>query len=273
MDPSSGCHSRLASLLGNDIEPIEVWRRTEEHRVYWRPERVKVVLLAESHVYTTAEELTRTLTLPSSAPRDIPRGFVRLVYCLGYGENGLLSQPISKNPGTPQFWKIFFSCVNAIGPNSSFSAILASTFVERRIANKISLLKQLREQGVWLVDTSLAALYGLPGPEGRKKPSSSILRVCLQASWDLHVRGVVENAAPSHIVCVGRGVAKALRSRLGSIKAKIAEVPQPNAHLTKEEHHQSFQTYFDVVRQANSHGGVEQCAPADGPRDTRHNEA
>jgi hypothetical protein len=41
----------------------------------------------------------------------LPRGFVRLVYCLAYGENELLDEAIESNKGTPQFWKIFFSCL------------------------------------------------------------------------------------------------------------------------------------------------------------------
>src|SRR5439155_983736 len=103
MDTILECHSRLAALLGGGAESLDVLRRAEEHRRYWRPETVKVVLLAESHVYTTPEELARTISLPTSAPPDLPRGFVRLVYCLGYGENRLLNRSIESpaNTGTP----------------------------------------------------------------------------------------------------------------------------------------------------------------------------
>ena len=63
MDTVLECHSRLGALLGVGAESVDVLRRAEEHRQYWRPERVKVVLLAESHVYTTPDELTRTISL------------------------------------------------------------------------------------------------------------------------------------------------------------------------------------------------------------------
>ena len=62
-------------------------RRAEEHRSYWRPKNVRVLLLAESHAYTAREELERRLTISDDEFELVPQGFVRLVYCLGYGEN------------------------------------------------------------------------------------------------------------------------------------------------------------------------------------------
>ena len=53
METIQECHRRLAAILGPGAEPVEVLLRAEEHRRYWRPDRVRVVLLAESHVYTT----------------------------------------------------------------------------------------------------------------------------------------------------------------------------------------------------------------------------
>jgi hypothetical protein len=249
MDTVLECHSRLAALLGAGAESVAVLRRAEEHRRYWRPARVKVVLLAESHVYTTLEELARTISLPASAPADLPRGFVRLVYCLGYGENRLLNRSIESpaNSGTPQFWKIFYSCVNPVATNSDFASIQATTSPAQRISNKILLLKTLQERGVWLLDASLAALY-LPG---RPKIDPRILEACLQVGWDHHVRGLVEAAAPSNVVCIGKGVARALRNRLADIGVAVTVVPQPNARLSAAEHHESFLAYFRVVKAAN----------------------
>jgi hypothetical protein len=250
MDTVLECHSRLGALLGVGAESVDVLRRAEEHRRYWRPERVKVVLLAESHVYTTPDELRRTISLPPSAPAGLPRGFVRLVYCLGYGENRLLNQSIESpaNTGTPQFWKIFYSCANPITANSDFAPIQASTPPAQRIANKIRLLNTLQEMGVWLLDASLAALY-LPG---QPKTDPTTLEACIQVGWDHHVRRVVEVANPAHIVCVGKGVARALGKRLSDTRVPVTVLPQPNARLTSAEHHESFQTYYRVVRQANA---------------------
>lgn len=98
--------SRIVDILG-DTEPLEVLQRVEEHRLFWRPLRPRVILLAESHVFTESEELLRTLRPMPEFPAGMPRGFVRLVYALGYGENSLLDKPITsrKNSGTPQYWR------------------------------------------------------------------------------------------------------------------------------------------------------------------------
>lgn len=261
MDTVLECHDRLAPLLGSGAESLAVLRRAEEHRLYWRPQRVRVVLLAESHVYTTPDELARTIALPTAAPPDLPRGFVRLVYCLGYGENRLLNRPIESpaNTGTPQFWKIFYSCTNAIAANSDFAPIQASTTSPaQRVGNKLEVLKKLRDLGVWLLDTSLAALY-LPG---RPKPGPATLEACLQIGWDNHVRHVIEAAAPSHIVCIGVGVARALEKRLSDVGVGVTVLPQPNARLASADHHESFRTYYRVVREANEIAESSRSWPA-----------
>jgi hypothetical protein len=50
----------------------------EEHRWFWRPDRIKFVLLAESHVYTDTDDLQCKITglnLPPEAQKA-PRQFV-----------------------------------------------------------------------------------------------------------------------------------------------------------------------------------------------------
>lgn len=248
MDALEECHRRLGKLLGPGAEPIEVLRRAEEHRAYWRPERVRVILLAESHVYTTASELERKVILPDHIEEEAPRGFVRLVYCLGYGENRLLDKPITvpRNSGTPQFWKIFYSCVNLVRMNEDFASLLDQTPFLRRIQNKLTLLQRLRELGVWLVDASLAALY-LPG---QPKLAPALIESCLRTSWDSYVGPVVKAAGPSNIVCIGKGVEQSLGSRLYRVGVPVTVVPQPNARLTTDQHFSVFRQYHDVVRQA-----------------------
>jgi hypothetical protein len=234
------CHRRLARLLGPDAEPIEVLRCAEEHRAYWRPDHVRVILLAESHVYTTISELDRRVILPRSMGTDIPRGFVRLVYCLGYGENNLLSQPIQQNTGTPQFWKIFYSCVNQVSRNEDFAPIQSSrTPYPERIWNKLSLLERLKEMGVWLLDASVAALY--------PKPNSKMVYAAIRTSWDSYVGPIVKAADPSHIICIGTGVKNTLADRLSDLGVPVTSVRQPNARLSTAEHFAGFQKYFEVV--------------------------
>src|SRR6267142_3590652 len=91
-------------------EPFRSCLAAEYHRQFWRPTEPRVVLLAESHVYTDIVDL-RSSVARKILPLDIqhsPKQFVRLIYCLAYGENtlvqGTLKQP---NEGTRQYWRLF----------------------------------------------------------------------------------------------------------------------------------------------------------------------
>jgi hypothetical protein len=49
MDQLRDCYERLRHIAGPGIESFDVVRTVEEYRQYWRPERVRLLLLAESH--------------------------------------------------------------------------------------------------------------------------------------------------------------------------------------------------------------------------------
>src|SRR6266404_4858002 len=142
-------HDRLAGILGPTAEPLDVLERVEEHRQYWRPDKMRVLLLAESHVYTTAGELERSLGPELAVPPGLPGGYVRLVYSLGYGENEFLDGAVSKNNGTPQFWSIFNSCVTGVdgrlGSGSPLKAFTPDPAL--RLRAKLGVLSALRERG------------------------------------------------------------------------------------------------------------------------------
>jgi hypothetical protein len=55
---------------------------------------------------------------------DYPTRYVRFVYCLGYGENDLLDIDLENNTGTPQYWKIFSSCVAKNDKDLEFERVL-----------------------------------------------------------------------------------------------------------------------------------------------------
>jgi hypothetical protein len=237
-------HERLAGILGEAAEPLEVLERVEEHRVYWRPAKVRVVLLAESHVYTTSSEMERRLRRTLDLPTELPKGFVRLVYCLGYGENELLDERISKNDGTPQFWKIFKSCLTEVGQQPDFSTLQRSpnTGAVLRLREKLAVLVALRDHGVWLVDASVAALYRPEQSPLTAKQKMSALR----ASWDGYVRAVVEAVEPEAVLCIGIGVVRCLRERLDQLGIRWAGVPQPQAHLSRDKHAAIHEVYSAV---------------------------
>src|SRR5260370_25077907 len=94
---------------GLPCESSRVAVEVERHQWAWRPSKVRFLLVAESHVFTDDDDLRvriRREVLPRRL-RHRPDTFVRLVYCLGYGENNLLNKRPESNPGTRQYWNIF----------------------------------------------------------------------------------------------------------------------------------------------------------------------
>ena len=240
------CYNLLKRRFGEHMEPIEVIERLEDHRNYWRPNETRVVLLAESHVLTSSPDLKRFIKTNQHLPPDLPMSFVRWVYCLGYGENHLLDQQIVKprNTGTSQFWRIFMSCLDLVATNADFSPVLVSRTptCSKRIENKLSVLRRLKASGVWLVDASIAALYG----PGRPKPKHALMQSAIHISWDEYVGSVIADVRPSAILCVGVGVARALDSRLNKIGVPWRVVQQPNARLSTSEHFRNYKIYRSV---------------------------
>ncbi len=235
----SDCYSTLLPFLGANPEPFEVLARADEHRAYWRPNRVRLLLLAESHVYTQTKELDHYLRPNPLLPPGLPAGYVRLVYSLGYGEDVLLDRPIegSRNSGTPQFWKLFLSCLTPITQNLDFAPILVSrTPTPERLANKVSVLQRLQDQGIWLLDASIAALYSPTNP----KPNPESIAAVVARSWDGYIGPLIEGARPEGVLCIGRGVARILGSRLDGLAVPWKAIDQPNARVTAQVHMAGF---------------------------------
>jgi len=77
----------INQILGNNAEPLESVRLVETYRQYLKPERVRVVLLAESHVFTSDED--RRVAIPPIA--DLP-GYPRSMrdsYTVWASANGI----------------------------------------------------------------------------------------------------------------------------------------------------------------------------------------
>jgi len=234
------CYEEMATVLGQNSEPFESVELVERYRQFWRPRKVRIILLAESHVFTTeSDRLFKTR--PIADLPGYPTQYAKFVYCLAYGENSLTEG--SDHPaidGTPQFWKIFFSCVNEIESNESFASVLKSyTPTSARIRNKIDLLKTLRDRGVWLVDASVMALYD----KGRK-PSTKVMDQAIQTSWLGYTQEVIREANPSHVIVVGKGVARVIGAMLSRLVGdNFTIIEQPNAHLPAERHLANFRSY------------------------------
>lgn len=238
MDELESAWSRIRTILGDEIEPFESVRLVDAYRRCFKPSRVRIVLLAESHVFTS--DVERCIPVPAIPDMpDYPTRYARFVYCLGYGERWLTAD--TRHPrrdGTPQFWKIFFSCCNRVSALADFAPIRSETPSRERLRNKVALLKRMKEAGIWLVDTSIVALY-------RDGEKNAKLHDVVQESWRSYTRQVVLDARPDRVICIGRGVARIVEPDLRQLFAgRYDVIPQPNAHLSGAEHMENFKKYY-----------------------------
>ena len=227
------------------VDPVDVLAALEEHRTYWRPSNVRVILLAESHVRTSEMETTHAVVLRGFSRLSIPKPFVRLVYCLGYGENAVVDPPLVQNSGTPQYWGLFWACLNDPKiPETYHAGPLKKSHgnLQERIKSKIALLSELKARGIWLLDASLIALYG-----HQKKPRQKAIRSAIEASWNLHVKETILNARPAAVVIIGRTVFNILSEHLLRLKLEeLTWIYQPGAFTTSERKVQDRMTLYRI---------------------------
>lgn len=224
------------------LEPYHVVEAVERHRRAWQPERTRTLLLAESHVFTGERDChpfrwsDRVAGVRGNSGvglADLPAEFVRLVYCLAYGENQLLmaEDRVQPNVGTFQFWKLFHACCHPVTENSDFAPILKTGNPDprQRLAAKLDLLATLRDRGVWLADASILGLYRPGAPAGAKSHMAEVLAV----SWNHYISPLILANRPRRIVVIGKGVFKALESGLNELAGRLAIevscIPQPQA--------------------------------------------
>jgi len=224
------------NVSGVAIDSLEVVEQVEEYRQFWKPKKINVVLLAESHVYTDMQEYE--ISCKEIIPNYLSH-FVRFVYCLGYGENDLLKRKIENNKGTPQFWKIFSSCVANNLIDLGFDTVLKTRTpdFQQRLRNKLDVLYKMQEKGVWLLDASIVGLYG-----SGVRNFSKIRRI-IEISWDNHIRNVIEESNPKFIIIIGKKVEKILLSKLEELKIPLKTIPQPQARGNSQEQLERYREY------------------------------
>jgi hypothetical protein len=232
-------YKRIKELYSR-VDSLNVVKEVDKYRNYWRPSQTNVILLAESHVYTSDEDFKTRID--HSGYEDLipnyPDRYVRFVYCFGYAEHSLLKDafPDMKSKlGTPQFWKIFTVCESE-NSKFDFDAIKKTTTeTDERIKNKISLLTKLKKKGIWLVDGSIAGLYN----EG-KKPPLRIMQEILRTSWDYYVKELVLSARPKYVMCIGKSVRDTLNDKIAETNIPHDYIHQPQAHLTSGEREKEY---------------------------------
>ena len=244
------CYEGLKRILGNNIEPFNAVKLVERYREYWTPKPVKIVLLAESHVFTNKEDIEIKFKSPLD---DYPDSYAKFVYCLAYGERELtanINHPA--RDGTPHFWKVFYSCVNRVSKLEDFQPVLKKTNFNQRLNNKICLLKTLKKRGIWLIDASIIALYSMG-----EKPPQNIQQAVINYSWKNYTSGILKSSNPSYVICIGKGVGNVVENDLKRIMQNNYSIfPQPNARLGSEEHMKYFKKYFEICKRYSKQVGV-----------------
>jgi hypothetical protein len=233
-------YTRARDIIGPEgAECLAAAIAVEQLRKIWKPEPVQVILLAESHVWTSGDELHNRVTNPNGEKT----GFVRFVYCLGYGEPDLVPG-VTSNSGTPQFWKLFHDTLYE--PTAPHTQVMKSGEPDwqKRTRNKLDLLEQMQRAGIWLVDASVTAIVR----NGTKLVAGSKFDAVLRVCWDAFIRDVVCGCAPSAILIVGKGVESAIGEKVRQLGSgvDVVTVNQPNARLPAEAIARDRRACFDL---------------------------
>lgn len=236
-------YHELKEIMGGNTEPFDSVRLVQEYREYWKPDKVKTILLAESHVFTSDEERSIKTKHLGGLP-GYPSQYARFVYCLSYGEKSIKLGDAStkRDDGTPQFWKLLYACNNRVNGLEDFDPVRKkNTEDEARIQNKIDLLKELKRKGVWLVDTSIVALYP------KKNKDNRLINNILKISWVTFTRNIVSLSKPESVICIGKGVERAIGEDLKQLGPNVTVISQPNARLRSGEALKDFKTCGSIV--------------------------
>jgi len=234
------------------IDSLEVVKQVEEYRQLWKPYNTNVILLAESHVFTDRQD--HEIRCNSSILHEIipnyPLPFVRFVYCLCYGEDELLTKRRidRKNTGTPQFWKVFSSCVAENENDLGFHKILKTKTPSliQRLRNKVKVLQKMREKGVWLLDASIVGLYG------SSNKNQVVIERILEICWKNHIVDTILEASPKHIIVIGKGVGHVLHSKLRKLIIPFTVIRQPQARGPSEWQSENYKKYQRICAKYSS---------------------
>jgi hypothetical protein len=196
------------------LNAVALWRDL------WRPPQVKILLVAESHVAEhPGDEAVRVNV--SLLPANMPDRFVRLVYCLGYGEGWQCNPKPQKNGGTWQFWDLFGALAG--GPEDQMPRARRQADRSLRLAWKIDTLNALSSRGIWLVD---AAIVGFYAPGGGRPFTGRAYRQMLRESFTRFVWPSVAHEPLEQVWTIGRGVGDALAGLEGIDSSRTISQPQ-----------------------------------------------
>ena len=282
-------------LPATDCDEWEVVKIARSYYNYWRPAtgNVKAILLAESHSKTEKDQMTSTRLDPSLCPQYLgPRNYIKLVHCLAYGELNCIASRAGQcskkraavssiaqqnDSGTSQFWTLLAAASrgtnyvpgNVRGGNSNRGKHAFATdvlkmgglSVEDRLEAKLSILQQLKDRGIWLIDVSVIGWYISQEQKYRRsartneihrmakeRPPKELKPASMVLSWELLTKHVIREAAEEGglnlLVLIGKElenilsidrITEAVTSRgttagpSSAHRCKIETIPAPNA--------------------------------------------
>lgn len=232
-------NQRIPAESEEYLERIESWREA------WRPKRVRVLLVAESHVREQNGDLAVNVHPPIDIVpnKSLPSGFCRLVYCLGYGENEICyPKDRIKNSGTRQFWDLFGSIAaslnNLIRPEMPR---LSESSLFTRLKWKIDVLDTLLNAGVWLEDASVIGIYD----SGKRLVDGKSYKLMIRESFMNFVWPKIEKDNPEQVWVIGRGVGNALSGLPMITPQRIISQPQDR---DKSRYLEGVQTLINQIK-------------------------
>jgi hypothetical protein len=226
--------------LGARPESPEYLEAVSSWRAAWRPSRVRVLLVAESHVAEIPTDQRMCVVSTPWTARAVPDRFVRLVYCLGYGEPQICRPAGVGNRGTPQFWTLLGQI--ACRGNQPQKG---TTSVQTRLRWKVDVLEQLASRGIWLQDACAVGLY-LPGGKRIDSDQRRLYPQLLRESYERWVWPTVADDQPSQVWVIGRGVGTALAGFPGIDPAKT--IPQPG--FDQARHRAAVAKMSETIRES-----------------------
>ena len=156
---------------------------------------MKFIVVAESHIRTSGKEVRALIDsskLPRNMPKNSPLNFVKLVYCLAYGEPFLLEKPrlVENNAGTPDY-------VNLLKNLSDYQES-----DKIGLTRKVNILKAFKKKGLWLLDASVHACY-LGSDE--RLPDDLVCKI-IPLSWKNYIRPIIDytRVKPENVWIIGK---------------------------------------------------------------------
>lgn len=197
--------------------------------------RIKVLMVAESSARTPPEILGRQI-LPEHQAKLKGWYYLKhnnLVHSISYGEDWLIRtlQDIikggAKNTGTPVFWKL----LSVLAGETDMESLTEETFGEAfpklksgtttrqrqaRLDHKISILQQLENLGIVLIDLSPVSIYlgagmktvlnkeGKPYNTPNAQWTESQLRPIFKIAWEEHLKPMLLHYRPESVLVLGK---------------------------------------------------------------------